>query len=285
MHVFRRLFSSTPNQRSIAESLSPSSLPMPTRVVFPHSSALERHVLRGSEAANTLRPAVIVLQEWWGINDTILGHAQRIANNTGAIAVVPDLYNGTITADKEEAAHLMGNLDWNKALTDLELLVARLQRPVDADPALFKDRKVASLGFCMGGALSLAITARMAQINKPLHACVSFYGTPSPKLIDISQIPATTPVQAHFGEHDDHKGFADIATANKLADTWNLTVQKLGGAHAHGFHSLESNVYVHQGVGHAFMNEDGSVRHEVGGEVDKTWEKVFKFLIGHLKTV
>ncbi|KAJ3016593.1 UNVERIFIED_CONTAM: hypothetical protein HDU68_012116 [Siphonaria sp. JEL0065] len=258
---------------------------MPARVVHPTAAAAERHQLHGSVAPNTLRPVVVVLQEWWGINESILAHAQRVANNTGAIAVVPDLYNGKITADKEEAAHLMGNLDWPLALSNLQSLVQRLQRPLEDDAHLFKDRKVASLGFCMGGALSLAIAARMAELKKPLNACVSFYGTPSPSLIDISKIPATTPVQAHFGENDEYVGFADIKTAHKLAETWDLTVKKLGGTHAHGFHSLESNVYVHQGVGHAFMNEDGSARHVFGGEVDKTWEKVNKFLVEHLKTV
>ncbi|KAI9353872.1 dienelactone hydrolase [Obelidium mucronatum] len=258
---------------------------MSAHVVHPAESARERHPLRGSVAPNTLRPAVVVLQEWWGVNAAVLAHAQRLANNTGAIAVVPDLYNGTTTADKEEAAHLMANLDWPLALNNLQRLVERLQRPADDGAELLKDRKVASLGFCMGGALSLAIAARMAEIKKPLNACVSFYGTPSPSLIDISNIPATTPVQAHFGELDEYKGFSDIKTAHKLAESWDLTVQKLGGTHAHGFHSLESNVYVHHGLGHAFMNEDGSARHVFGGEVDKTWEKVFKFLVEHLKTV
>ncbi|KAJ3231185.1 hypothetical protein HDU81_003953 [Chytriomyces hyalinus] len=272
----RRMFSK--------DSIDAATLPFKAVVVAPHSSAT--HLLHGSTAENTLKPAVIVLQEWWGVNDQIVSHAQRIANNTGAIAIIPDLYNGKVTADSEEAKHMMDNLDWPAALSNLEQLAHALQKPPkDAPPFLFKDRKVGSIGFCMGGALSLALAARMAEKTSPLRACVSFYGTPSTKLIDVSKIPSSTPVQAHFGALDGHLGFSDIKTAHKLAESWDLTVKKLGGAHAHGFHSLESNVYVHEGLGHAFMNENGSKVRDVGGEVDKTWEKVFKFLVEHLKTV
>ncbi|KAJ3071526.1 hypothetical protein HDU98_005191 [Podochytrium sp. JEL0797] len=280
------MISTTPFRRLLStartSTLSASTLPHPCRVVLPHPASMELHHLHGSTASHTLRPAVVVIQEWWGINDQILEHAQRVANSTGAIAVVPDLYNGIVTADKEEAAHLMGNLDWPKALGELQAVVQTLQRPTEPGMEVYKDRKVASVGFCMGGALSLAITARMAELNKPLNACVAFYGTPSNSLIDISEIPATTPVQAHFGELDEYVGFADLKTAHALAKDWDLTVKMLGGSHAHGFHSLESNVYVHEGMGHAFMNEKSPA---VKVEVEKTWEKVFKFLVEHLKTV
>ncbi|KAI8608052.1 dienelactone hydrolase family-domain-containing protein [Chytriomyces sp. MP71] len=274
------------SSRTLDEStIVPGSLPLGSRVVAPDPRAVAAHSLHGSTAERTLRPAIVVLQEWWGVNPAVLAHAQRVANITGAIAIVPDMYNGKATSDAEEAKRLMDNLDWPKALGDLKNLIRILQTPADAPMGLYKDRKVGTLGFCMGGALSLAAAAKMAEVKKPLNACVSFYGTPSPKLIDISNIPAMTPVQAHFGEKDEYFGFSDIKTAKKLAEMWDLTIKNLGGAHAHGFHSLESNVYVHEGLGHAFMNEDGSKPHVVGGEVDKAWERVAKFFVEHLKTV
>ncbi|KAJ3116612.1 hypothetical protein HK100_001016 [Physocladia obscura] len=281
----RRAFGDTNIKLSNAATVTAAELPVRAVVVAPHASALERHVLVGAESkANTRHPAIIVLQEWWGVNQTILAHAQRIANGTGAFAVVPDLYNGKVTADIEEAKHLMDNLDWKDALEKLQRLALHLQRPDEGSASIYKDRKVASIGFCMGGALSLAVTARMAEIKRPLNACISFYGTPSPSLIDITKIPATTPVQAHFGEKDDHFGFSDIKTAHRLAETWDLTVKELGGTHAHGFHTLESNVFVHKDLGHAFMNVDAK-NHVFGGDIDKTWDKVFAFSVEHLKTV
>ncbi|KAJ3391949.1 hypothetical protein HDU84_005097 [Entophlyctis sp. JEL0112] len=276
--MLRRAFSTA------KDSIAPASLPMPCVVIPPHPAALERHALHGAVAESTLRPAVVVLQEWWGINETIRAHAQRVANGTGAIAVVPDLYNGKSTADEEEAKHLMDNLDWPDALGKLSNLALQLQRPQDDDLRIYKNRKVGTLGFCMGGALSLAVAARMAELKSPLNACVAFYGTPPKSLIDISKIPATTPVQAHFGEKDSYLGFSDVKTAHRLAKTWDLTVKQLGGIHAHGIHSLESNVFVHSGMEHAFMNESAG-KHVFGGEVDKAWEKVFAFLTEHLKTV
>ncbi|KAJ3299921.1 hypothetical protein HDU76_006193 [Blyttiomyces sp. JEL0837] len=261
-------------------STPPKTFTFPVHRFEPHATL--EHPLHGSTAEDAPQPVIVVMQEWWGINEQIKSHAQRIANNTGAIALVPDLYNGKSTVDAEEASHLMNNLDWQKALNELESLVLSHQT---VDGSELK-RKMGTVGFCMGGALSLAIAARMAKVGSPLQACVSFYGTPSPALIDISKIPLTTPVQAHFGELDDMKGFSDADTAHKLADTWGLTIKRAGGPHAHGLHSLESNVYLHHDVGHAFMNEIGKGLDDVRKkEIDNTWKKVFAFFIEHLKSV
>ncbi|KAJ3131442.1 hypothetical protein HK100_006374, partial [Physocladia obscura] len=260
---------------AVQTKFSDGALPVRAVVAAPHASALEKHTLVGAESkANTRHPAIIVLQEWRGVNQTILAHAQRIAIGTGALAVVPDLYNGKVTADAEEAKHLMDNLNWKDALEKLQCLALNLQRPDEDSASIYKDRKVASIGFCMGGFKFIIATV----------TCVSFYGIPSPSLIDIAEIPATTPVQAHFGEKNNYFGFSDIKTAHRLAKTWDLTVKELGGTHAHGFHSLESNVLVHKDLGHAFMNVYAK-NHVFGGDVDKTWDRVFAFLIEHLKTV
>lgn len=85
-----------------------------------------------------------VLQEWWGVNDQIKRHAQRIADSTGAYTVVPDLYKGKLGLSAEvwwarcildivakepnqEASHLMGNLDWKQAVHELEELAEQLR--------------------------------------------------------------------------------------------------------------------------------------------------------------
>lgn len=56
-------------------------------------------------------PAILVLQEWWGLNDQICGVADRLAS-TGYFALVPDLYRGKMTVEEEEAHHLMNSLDF-----------------------------------------------------------------------------------------------------------------------------------------------------------------------------
>ena len=97
----------------------------------------------------------------------------------------------------------------------------------------------------MGGALSLSLANYLLSSN-PLNACVSFYGVPSH---DISQIPLKTPVQAHFGALDNFKGFSDIATAERLAKEWEVTIKQHGGRHAEGLHKDEAEVFVYPNQG------------------------------------
>lgn len=85
-------------------------------------------------------PAVIVLQEWWGINDQIKNHAKHIADMTGAETVVPDLYKGKLGLNAEEASHLMNNLDFKLAVQEIESLCNELRKDST-------DRKIGVTGF------------------------------------------------------------------------------------------------------------------------------------------
>ncbi|KAJ3115091.1 hypothetical protein HDU96_001203 [Phlyctochytrium bullatum] len=251
-----------------------AKFPIKTFEFEPHGTL--EHPLHGSTASTAPQPAIIVLQEWWGISMRM----SDFCEDTGARTVIPDLYNGKVTADAEEASHLMNNLDWDKALAQLVDIASHLQV---AESGL--KRKVGATGFCMGGALSLALAGKMSGKRHPLNAVVSFYGTP-PAKFDISRVPEHTPTQAHFGSEDTYVGFSDVTAARALAEKWNLAIKKLGGIHAHGLHSNESHVYIHEGLPHAFMNQLGkSLSPEHKKAIDSTWEKVFAFFIEHLKTV
>ena len=163
-----------------------------------------------SEGLAENAPAVICIQEWWGINDTIKGLAQKIADMTGAETFVPDLYKGKIGVNAEEASHLMNNLDFKNAVAEMELLCKQV---------IAKDqpnRKIGVCGFCMGGALTLATAA---LVETPLAACAPFYGIPPAELCDVAVIPSKTPVQGHYGDMDNMAGFSDKAAADKLEET------------------------------------------------------------------
>jgi carboxymethylenebutenolidase len=62
---------------------------------------------------------LVVLQEWWGINQQIQDEAKEIAEKGDFVALVPDLYRGKVATDNEEAGHLMNNLDWPGAVQDI----------------------------------------------------------------------------------------------------------------------------------------------------------------------
>ena len=99
------------------------------------------------------RPGIVVIQEWWGLNDQICGVADRFAR-AGYNALAPDLYKGRVVATPDEANHLMTGLDFPDA-THQDLRGAALNLKGTSG-------KVGVLGFCMGGALIFAGSAKAA---------------------------------------------------------------------------------------------------------------------------
>jgi carboxymethylenebutenolidase len=132
-------------------------------------------------------PGLVVLQEWWGLNDQIRGMADRFAA-AGYVALVPDLYRGRSTVKAAEAEHLMTNLDFADAAgQDVRGAVHYLKQ---------RCARVGVTGFCMGGALTL-----LAMVNVPeADAGVVWYGFPPLEYIDASAIKV--PLLGHFAIDD-----------------------------------------------------------------------------------
>jgi len=140
--------------------------------------------------ANRPIGAVVVIQEWWGLNDQIRGVADRFAR-AGFTALVPDLYRGKATVEAEEAHHLMSGLDFGQAASqDVRGAVQYLQG------LKVGSGKVGVTGYCMGGAL----TVLSATMVPEAAAAVVWYGMPPLEFVDASQIKI--PVQAHWATQD-----------------------------------------------------------------------------------
>ena len=134
------------------------------------------------------RPGIVVIQEWWGLNDQICGIADRFAR-AGYNALAPDLYKGRLTAVPDEANHLMSNLDFPDAThQDLRGAVHQLAG---------QSGKVGVMGFCMGGALTIAACVHVPEVA----AGVCFYGIPPASFADPTKI--RIPFQGHFANQDD----------------------------------------------------------------------------------
>ena len=133
-------------------------------------------------------PAIVVIQEWWGLNDQIRGVADRLAL-AGFQALVPDLYRGKSTVEQEEAHHLMTDLDFSDAASqDIRGAVQFLKA---------RASKVGLTGFCIGGALTLLALTQSPEID----AGVTWYGCPPLDYIDASKI--TAPLQGHWATQDE----------------------------------------------------------------------------------
>jgi carboxymethylenebutenolidase len=133
------------------------------------------------------RPGVVVIQEWWGLNDQIRGVADRLAA-AGFTALVPDLYRGKSTVEAEEAHHLMSGLNFGDAASqDIRGAVQFLKS---------RGNKVGVTGYCMGGALTVLSLTMVPEAD----AGVVWYGYPPLEFVDASQIKA--PVLAHWATQD-----------------------------------------------------------------------------------
>ena len=138
--------------------------------------------------SGTAAPGVVVIQEWWGLNDQIKGVAEMLAA-AGYRALVPDLYRGKVALEANEAEHLMTNLNFGDAAgQDVRGAVKHLKASGSA--------KVGVTGFCMGGALTL-----LSAVNVPeADACVVWYGFPPLEYVDAARIKA--PLMGHWATED-----------------------------------------------------------------------------------
>lgn len=139
--------------------------------------------------------SIVVIQEWWGLNDQIRGVADRLAQ-AGYTALVPDLYRGKSTAEAEEAHHLMSSLDFGDAAS----------QDIRGAAQFLKARggKVAVTGYCMGGALTVLSSMMVPEMD----AGVIWYGLPPLEFIDASKIRA--PLIAHWATQDAAFAIANV---------------------------------------------------------------------------
>ncbi|MFM0738004.1 dienelactone hydrolase family protein [Paraburkholderia xenovorans] len=169
-------------------------------------------------------PAIVVIQEWWGLNDQIRGVADRYAQ-AGYLALVPDLFRGKSTVEEAEANHLLGELDFGDAAgQDIRGAVQYLKQ---------HSARVGVTGYCMGGALTLLALCNVPEVS----AGVVWYGFPPLDYIDPAKI--TVPVLGHWATQDEFFA-ADIVDALET----KLTEGKV---------DVEFHRYL---AHHAFANED-----------------------------
>ncbi|MBI4377335.1 MAG: dienelactone hydrolase family protein [Elusimicrobia bacterium] len=140
-------------------------------------------------------PAVIVIQEWWGLVPHIQEVCDRLAAE-GFLALAPDLYHGKSTKSPDEAGRMMMALNIEQAAQDLGRAVEHLLAHPNAS-----GKKVGVMGFCMGGQLALYAAARFPS---QIGACVDFYGIHPNVKADWSSIRC--PVLGFFAEKDQFVG-------------------------------------------------------------------------------
>jgi carboxymethylenebutenolidase len=202
-------------------------------------------------------PGVVVIQEWWGLNDQIKGVAEKLAA-AGYRALVPDLYRGKLALEANEAEHLMQNLNFGEAAgQDVRGAVRHLKASGSA--------KVGVTGYCMGGALTI-----LSVVNVPeLDAAVAWYGLPPLEYVDASRIKA--PLMAHWATQD---------TAFPIAKVDELEQKLRNAAVGFEFHRYDAK--------HAFANETADSKNLPylkynAAAAELAWSRTLDFLAKHLR--
>ncbi|HET8616926.1 MAG TPA: dienelactone hydrolase family protein [Actinomycetales bacterium] len=136
-------------------------------------------------------PGVIVIEEWWGLDDHIADICDRLAGE-GFVALAPDLFGGRVAHDSDEAGQMMEQLPAEQAARDLGGAVDYLLGLDSVTSA-----KVGAIGFCMGGGFVLMLAA---QQGDKIGAAVPFYGVGQG--VPDSYASITAPVQGHYAELD-----------------------------------------------------------------------------------
>lgn len=186
-------------------------------------------------------PGLVVIQEWWGLDEHIRDVTRRFARE-GYATIAPDLFHGQVTNDPQEAMKFAGGLDRSRAVRDTQAAMNYIKE------SEFSNGNIAVIGYCLGGGVSL-LTATADSVN----ACVVYYGgLPNPvDLLDNVEAP----VLAVYGSDEAER-------ANELEQE----LQNRGK-------SVEKHIY--EGANHGFFNETG--RYDANAAAD-AWEKTLAFL-------
>jgi carboxymethylenebutenolidase len=199
-------------------------------------------------------PGVVVIQEYWGLVPHIKSIADRFAKE-GFVALAPDLYRGESTKSPDQAGKLMMSMRIDEAEKDLRGAVRYL-----LGHKRVTSKKVGTVGFCMGGALSLFAASK----NPEVGACVVFYGGHPNVKPDLANLQA--PVLGLYAEKD-------TFVSPKVVRELDQQLTKLGKRH-------EFTTY--PGADHAFFNDERPEVYNAKAAAD-AWKKTVEFFRKELK--
>lgn len=196
-------------------------------------------------------PGIVCIQEWWGL----VGHIKDVANRLareGFVVLAPDLYHGEEADEPDEARKLAMRLDRNRAVAEIAAAAVYLKGLDKVIP-----KKIGTVGWCMGGGLSLSTAAYSGDIG----AAVCFYGSPL-SADDTAKVGA--PVLGLFAEEDHGISVQGVRE-------FELELRR---------NNIEHEVHIYPGTHHAFFNDEYPV-YNAAASAD-AWQKTLGWFRAHL---
>ncbi|MBZ0102850.1 MAG: dienelactone hydrolase family protein [Thermoanaerobaculia bacterium] len=214
---------------------------------------VQGHLVRLVAAEGPL-PGLIVIQEWWGLNDNVRAMAARFAGE-GYVVLAVDLYEGATGATAEEAAALMGKAMENPARLAANLRQAHAHLKESAGAT-----KVGVVGWCFGGGWSLATAL---DLGSGIDAAVMYYGRTIDDKAELAKLEA--PLLGLFGGVDEGIPLAGVRSME-------AALAELG---------KQAEIVVYDGADHAFANPSGG-RYDEAAASD-SWKRTTEFFARHLR--
>jgi len=199
-------------------------------------------------------PALVVIHEWWGLNDWVKEEASKLADQ-GYVALAIDLYRGKVATTPEEAHEIMRGVPGDRANRDLLAATSFLRSEKNVNPA-----KVGDIGWCMGGgyALDLAIA------DPKLKAAIINYGHLASDKATLQKINAA--ILGIFGGQDKGIPPADV-------NRFEADLKSLG---------KPVEIKIFPDAGHAFENPNNKQGYRAA-DAQQAWELTTTFLAKYLK--
>ena len=198
-----------------------------------------------------LFPGVVMIHEWWGLNDNIKEMAEKLASH-GYVVLAVDLYNGEVAITSDQARQLITSFDTNVGIENMNFAASYIQENHNV-------QKIGSIGWCFGGGQSL----NLALNNQNMDATIIYYGSLITEQELLSNI--SWPVLGIFAEFDQ-------GIPVKRVNDFETSLDDL---------DIPNEIHIYPGVDHAFANPSGE--RYAPNESKDAWEKTIEFLELNLK--
>ena len=200
-------------------------------------------------------PAVLLIHEWWGLNEGITILADALAEQ-GYVVLAVDAYRGRVTNASPRALYLRLSTPQEQIFNDVDAGLNYLLGLENVDP-----ERTASMGFCFGGGQSLQLGMRQSE---KLTATIIYYGTLVTDPERLQRLTASQPVLGVFGEEDQQVLVQDVIEFEAALNSLDI----------------ENQITIYPNVGHAFLNEDN---YNEPGAAGDAWLETLQFLEANVK--
>lgn len=197
-------------------------------------------------------PGVILIHEWWGLNDNIKSMARGLASH-GYVVFAADLYAGQVATTPDGARKLMLSFDNEKGMSNINSASNILMHNYNVS-------KIATIGWCFGGSQSL----NYALSGNKVDATVIYYGQPVTNVTKLAEIK--WPILGFYGDKDQSISVDKVREFKSILDTMGI----------------KNEIYIYPGLGHAFANPSGA--NYAPNETKDAWSKTLSFLDNNLKS-